>query len=106
MLAFTDAGGDFVARFGCFREDFENDRRAGGWRTAALAVPEVFDVGEAFDGYYAISARAHGDPLESITEGQWCSLLPWGEFLLAVDRDAPDRRTHGWRQKTDRLNSR
>ncbi len=41
-----------------------------------LPIPKVFDIGEAFDGYYAISTRAFGIPLESLNDGEWRAIVP------------------------------
>ncbi len=40
-FGFTDRGREFVIRFGKFVEDFEKDRRAASFSSAALPVPEV-----------------------------------------------------------------
>lgn len=131
-FGFTDRGRKLVIRFGRYRDDFENDRRASAFASAALPVPEVLEIGPAFDGHFAISTRAHGEPLESLSPVAWQATLPallaaldairgidlsgtrgfggwdatgnapyasWRDFLLAVDADTPDRRTHGWRQR-------
>ncbi|HWM18934.1 MAG TPA: aminoglycoside phosphotransferase family protein [Ilumatobacteraceae bacterium] len=131
-FGFVDADRDLVVRFGRFVDDFEKDRRAGAFNTSALPIPEVIEIGAAFDGYFAISTRAHGRPLETCTTAEWEAVLPavwsalddlrradisattgyggwdssghgshssWREFVLAVDTDSPQRRTHGWRRK-------
>lgn len=131
-FGFLDGGREWVIRFGRYLDDFENDRRAASFRSAALPVPHVSEIGRAFDGYFAISTRARGVPLESLTEDPWRAVLPslfaaldaaravelsvdsgwggwnadgvapqrsWREFLLAVEQDTPDQRTHGWRQR-------
>lgn len=128
-FGFTDGDRELVIRFGRHVDDFEKDRRASTFGSAKLPVPEVTETGEALGGYFAISTRAHGQPLESIAA--WNPVLPslfaaldamravevpgtgfggwdgdgvarcatWRDFLLAVDVDTPERRTHGWRRK-------
>jgi len=117
-----------VVRFGRHRVDFEKDRVAAAWRSVNLPIPEVLEIGEAFGGYFAISTRAHGVPLESLDARGWRSVTPsllralddlrsipvtaahrfgddqaghfasWRDYLLSVQHDAPGR-THGWRER-------
>ena len=51
---------DLVIRFGRFGEDYAKDRVASGFAASDLPVPRVHEIGEAFDGVYAISDRAVG----------------------------------------------
>jgi hypothetical protein len=39
-------------------------------------VPEVLEIGTALDGYFAISSRARGRPLESLDADAWRAVLP------------------------------
>lgn len=57
---------ELVIRFGNYVDDFQNDQLAYRYATPDLLISEVFDIGEAFDGFYAISTCVHGVPLESI----------------------------------------
>lgn len=63
---FTARDRALVARFGSSREWFQADRAAMAFASADLPVPEVFEVGEAFGGAYAISERCHGTYLELV----------------------------------------
>jgi len=65
-----------VVRFGQYMDDFLKDRRAYGYAVPGLPIPEVQAIGRAFDGYYAISTRCYGDPLESLFAPQWQVTLP------------------------------
>ncbi|MFN8594409.1 MAG: hypothetical protein U0031_23405 [Thermomicrobiales bacterium] len=58
--AYRHAGGEYVVRFGRYRDDFAKDRRAAGYRSRDLPIPVIGEIGEAFDGSYAISERAFG----------------------------------------------
>jgi hygromycin-B 4-O-kinase len=128
-FGFSDRGRDLVIRFGRFLDDFESDRRAASFRSEALPVPEFLELGEALGGYFAISSRVRGQPLESLDAEDWQAVLPslfatldaireidlskttgygdwarapfrsWRDFLIAVDADPPQSRTSGWRQK-------
>jgi hygromycin-B 4-O-kinase len=129
------AGGDdadLVVRFGRYRDDFENDRRAAEFAAPGLPVPRVLDIGEAFGAWFAISTRVRGEPLEAGSAELWKQRLPavftaldamrtadlsgtagfggwdasgdathdsWREFLLSVDEESPNDRTHGWKRR-------
>jgi hygromycin-B 4-O-kinase len=74
--AFDRADGEYVARFSAFEDDFLKDRRAAGFASAALPIPAVVDVGTAFDGFYAISARAPGGFLDALDRSDLEAVLP------------------------------
>ena len=67
---------ELVVRFGQHVDDFRKDRLAAAFRTPELPIPTVLAIGEAFDGFYAVSTRVRGIPLESVSEAQWRSLVP------------------------------
>lgn len=75
-FAFHADGRDLVIRFGQFIGDYEKDRVAGSWRQSLLPVPEVLDLGEAFDGVYAVSECVAGSPLEDLDTDGWLHVLP------------------------------
>ena len=72
---------DYVIRFGNEREDFEKDRRASAHASAALPIPRVIEIGDAFGGFYAVSGRAFGGFLDALGEAAMRAALP---SLLAV----------------------
>jgi aminoglycoside phosphotransferase (APT) family kinase protein len=59
-------GRRLVVRFGPHRDGFEADQRAMAHASADLPVPEVLEVGSAFDAAYAISVRHDGRFLEDV----------------------------------------
>ena len=67
---------ELVIRFGNYVSDFQKDQLAYMYTTPELPIPEVLDIGPAFDGYYAISTRVHGVPLESLNETRWLAIVP------------------------------
>ena len=67
---------ELVIRFGQHVDDFRKDQLASTYRSPDLPIPEVLAIGQAFDGYYAISTRVHGVPLESLNATQWQSIVP------------------------------
>lgn len=48
----------------------EADRAALAFASPDLPVPEVVEVGEAFDGAYAVSVRCYGINLEDVGPDQ------------------------------------
>jgi hygromycin-B 4-O-kinase len=82
-FSFTSAGLDLVVRFGRHLEDFEKDRAASLHARPNLRIPEVYDIGDAFDGYYAISRRIFGTPLDDLSAEGWREILP--ELFATLD---------------------
>lgn len=75
-FAFRHDDRELVVRFGQHREDYEKDRFAGRLASPALPIPDVLDIGSAFDGHFAISTLACGTPLEALDEAGWRTILP------------------------------
>lgn len=82
-FGFGEAGDERVVRFGRHREDFEKDRHAARFAREALPIPEVFAVGEALGGFFAISRRVRGEPLETLAPARFAAVLP--SLLEALD---------------------
>ena len=61
-----------------------------------LPIPQVLDIGQAFDGYYAISTRVYGVPLESLDEAQWLATIPTVVSVLEAMRTADLSSTFGF----------
>jgi hygromycin-B 4-O-kinase len=120
-FAFQLDGRDFVARFGQWRDDFEKDAAAMAFASPDLPIPRVLEIGDAFDGAYAISERHFGIFLEELdAEGFRLVLpallraldtmrsapvrdnargMPWSEWLRTLLVDHPGARVSGWRHK-------
>jgi hygromycin-B 4-O-kinase len=81
--AFRQAGRDFVIRFGLHGDDFARDRLAAAFAGPDLPIPAVLELGEAFDGYYAIAGRVYGGYIDDVDEAQMRGLLP--ALLAALD---------------------
>ena len=82
-------GDDALAiRFGKYVDDFQKDQLASHYASAALPIPVVLDIGKAFGGYYAISTRVYGVPLESVNPTQWQALVPSVVAALEAMRTA------------------
>jgi aminoglycoside phosphotransferase (APT) family kinase protein len=82
--SFVLAGRPLIVRFGPRRDWFEADRRAMAFASPELPVPEVLEVGNAFGGAYAISARHSGIYLEDIGPDQSAAGGPMLTALLAT----------------------
>jgi hygromycin-B 4-O-kinase len=75
-FGFRRGDNELAIRFGNYLDDFRKDQLASAYAAPDLPIPEVLDVGQAFDGYYAISRRAHGVPLESLSAADWLAIVP------------------------------
>ena len=122
-FAYRTAGGrELVVRFGQLRDGFDAECTAMAYAGPDLPVPEVLEVGAAFDGAYAISERAHGRFLEDVRPDEAATAGPtivrllgalhavpddvgattddpeaWRTFLFEGLADDPSRTVHGWR---------
>ena len=67
-FAFRRASRHYVIRFGAHGDDFARDRLAAAFAGPALPIPAVVELGEAFDGYYAIAERACGGYIDGVDE--------------------------------------
>lgn len=123
---------ELVIRFGRHVDDFQKDQFASAWATPGLPIPEVVEIGQVLDRFYAVSTRVRGAPLETLSTPDWQAVVPavasalealrltdlsatrgygmwgadgnarfdsWYEYLVSVGDDAPDKRTHGWRER-------
>ena len=81
--AFSLDGKEVVARFGAHADDFAKDQVMSAYSSAQLPMPHVLEVGEAPGGFFAVSARAHGDFLDELSETKMRAVLP--SLLAALD---------------------
>lgn len=95
-FGFRQGDQTLAIRFGNHVDDFEKDQVAYRYATAALPVPEVYEIGEAFDGYYAISTRIQGVPLEAVSADEWRGLVPAVVAALEAMRTADLTDTTGF----------
>jgi hygromycin-B 4-O-kinase len=87
---------DLVIRFGKYVSDFEKDQLAQQYANPDLPIPELLEIGAALDGYYAISTRVYGVPLESVAAAQWLALIPAVVAALEAMRMADLSATEGF----------
>src|SRR5215469_15391028 len=64
--AFVLDGRQAVIRFGDHIGDFRKDQVMAARSSPALPVPAVLEIGSAGDGYFAVSERASGGPLDDL----------------------------------------
>jgi hygromycin-B 4-O-kinase len=74
-------GREAVIRFGQHAGDFRKDQVMAAHTSAALPIPQIIEIGTAGDGYFAVSARAFGQALDSLDSDGIRAALP---ALLAV----------------------
>lgn len=67
---------EYVVRFSATDEDFLKDQRLQRHASARLPMPKLIEIGQAFDGIYAISERAFGEFLENRDEAAMLRVLP------------------------------
>jgi hygromycin-B 4-O-kinase len=64
--SFRSGRHELILRVGYHAEDFAKERYASTWHAAGVPVPDVLDLGEAFDGYYIVSRRHEGQKLADL----------------------------------------
>jgi hygromycin-B 4-O-kinase len=94
--AFRTSQHDLVVRFGAYGDDFAQDQRAMRYAAPGLPVPLVLALGQAFGGYYAVSTRVYGSPLEEVGASEWQQLVPAVADLLEALRTADLTGSSGW----------
>jgi hypothetical protein len=86
---------EFVVRFAGDRAGFEADRTAMAFDGPDLPAPAVLDIGDAFDGAYAISMRTFwGTFFPGIAAAEMCDRVltaPWASQEPTALADAPHR---------------
>jgi len=75
-FAFRSDDFHYVIRIGPYLDDFEKDRIAAAYAEPRLPIPRVLAVGNGLGGFYAISTRIHGSPLEVCAANDWPALVP------------------------------
>ncbi len=74
--AFHRAGLGYIIRFSAVQEDFAKDRLAAGYGSRDLPIPQIIEIGTAFDGFYAVSEKAPGGYLDELGDVQMRVVLP------------------------------
>ena len=95
-FGFRQGNAQLAIRFGNHVDDFEKDQVAYRYATPDLPIPQVYEIGEAFGGYYAIATRVHGTPLEQVGADEWRDLVPAVVAALEALRTADITATSGF----------
>lgn len=95
-FGFNHANRKLVVRFGRHQEDYIADQHMAAYGSKQLPIPKVLEVGEAFDGYYAISERAFGVMLDDLDKSAMRRVIPSLFATLDAMRDADISNTTGY----------
>jgi len=82
------AGREHVIRFGTHEDDYLKDELAASFASDHLPIPHITEVGEALDGYFAISDRVPGRMLDGLNQQEMQKIVPAVLNLLDGLRDA------------------
>src|SRR5260370_5281901 len=93
---FRSPDGNFVVRFSALDEDYLKDQRAMRFASAALPIPRLVEIGQAVQGYYAISECMYGEFLEDSDKQTMQRLLPSLFDVLDACRAADLSTTSGF----------
>lgn len=72
-----------VFKLGHFYEDFAKEQIAAEFNQPGLPVPRFYELGEAFDQFYAITERAYGTYLDDLPKHSMKEVLP--ALFTAID---------------------
>ena len=87
---------EYVIRFSPYNEDFAKDKFANRFDSENLPTPKVFEIGEAFGGYYCITEKFDGLMLDELTHNQIKSAIPSILKTLDALREADISGTSGY----------
>jgi hygromycin-B 4-O-kinase len=85
-----------VIRFSAFDEDFKKDRFAARYSSAHLPIPQIEEIGEAFDLYFAISPRVEGKMIDEFNAAEMREALPALMDVLNALHEVDGSQTHGY----------
>ena len=94
--SFSDGDSERIVRFSKMDEDFRKDQFAKTFSSSRLPIPQVLDIGQAFGGFYAVSVKADGGPIDNLCPGEMLSVLPELLGLLDALRLVDVSRTTGY----------
>tara|TARA_Y100000589_G_scaffold241777_1_gene229339 strand:+ start:404 stop:1339 length:936 start_codon:yes stop_codon:yes gene_type:complete len=87
---------EFAIRFGRYADDFYKDLWMSANASKDLPIPKIFYMGEALGGYFVISERVHGVPLEKVSPESWKKVVPELVHILEALREFPVSEASGW----------
>jgi hygromycin-B 4-O-kinase len=95
-FTFSEHGREFVVRFHDRRDDLEKDRLAERWRSPALRIPHMVEIGDHGSGGYGIAERVYGDAIDDLDEAGMRRILPWLFAAMDAMRKADLAGTSGY----------
>jgi hygromycin-B 4-O-kinase len=93
---FTTAGRDKVIRFSRIDEDFRKDQYAAQFSSAQLPIPAIEEIGQAFDGYFAISPKVEGKMIDHLEAEEMQQALPALLGVIKSLRSVDTSQSHGF----------
>lgn len=75
-FAFNREGKPYVIRFGQHVADYRKDKVAANFASPALPIPQILEIGKAFDAYFAVSEQAFGEMLDQLDEPKMQKIVP------------------------------
>lgn len=93
---YKDNGYDKVIRFSAIDDDFKRDQFASSFNSPGLPIPEIEEVGKAFDGFYTISKRVDGVMIDQLSTEEMKKIVPGLLDLLNSLRTVDTSKTTGF----------
>lgn len=90
-----------IIRFSSVDEDFKKDRFAARYSSTALPIPPIEEIGEEYDGYFAISPYVDGKLIDHLTAVEMRAAVPALMDLLFALHAVDGSQTRGYGGFTD-----
>ncbi|OGV91669.1 hypothetical protein A3A66_02005 [Microgenomates group bacterium RIFCSPLOWO2_01_FULL_46_13] len=89
-------GQKYIVRLSNARENFDRDALARNYNSPSLPIPEILEIGESSQGFYAISRFVEGDFFEHLGSNQFQRVLPDVVKMFKALRDVDLGATKGY----------
>ena len=93
---YKEAGTDKVVRFSAIDDDFKRDKFAQCFNSPNLPIPEIEEIGKAFDGFFAISKKVDGVMIDHLNKEEMKRIIPSLLDLLNSLRTIDTSKTTGF----------
>jgi hygromycin-B 4-O-kinase len=93
---YQETGVDKVIRFNAIDDDFKRDKFASCFNSRNLPIPEIEEIGTAFDGYFAISKKVDGVMIDHLGAEEIKKIVPGFLDLLDSMRMIDTSKTTGF----------
>jgi hygromycin-B 4-O-kinase len=95
-FSYVYSGTEHVIRFGLYEDAFLKDEVAANFTVPNLPIPKVTEIGQAFDGYFAISDRMAGHMLDDLDADHMQRVVPSIMAMLDAMREAETPMLQGY----------